>query len=331
MKAMNRLTHIRQLTFDVLEHRDTHIITKILGRLLVLTILISVGAAIFETVSVLYEQYRHVFMSIEIISVSIFVVEYLLRLWTAPLHKDYTTLIRFMMRPSMIFDALVILPALILPFVPNSVDARVLRTVRILRIIRLFSTGRFSDAIERAGRVLNKEKEGLLSAFALIFVLLLIASSLLYLVEHNVSGSLFTSIPQSLYWGVITLTTVGYGDMVPQTEIGQALAAMIALLNIGALALPTSILGASFYSEITHGRDAALARVTLEVDEIEKEMQGIESEMEKMESEVREVRDNSSREAGELHNFVRKNKERMERLDRRLRTLEEVSRQTKDK
>ena len=145
-------------------------------------------------------------------------------------------------------DLFAVLPfylPMIFPF-----DLRFIRAFRLFRLFRLFKLARYSVAFKTLGRVIKLKKEELNIAVFIIFLLLIVSSSLMYFVEHNVQPNTFQSIPHALWWGVSTLTTVGYGDIYPITPIGKFLGAIIALLGIGIFALPAGIFASGFAEEL---------------------------------------------------------------------------------
>lgn len=147
-----------------------------------------------------------------------------------------------------IIDLLAILP-FYLPFV--GVDLRLLRMLRLLRIFRLFKIARYLKALNLMKRVFSKKKEELIIALIFTIFLLLIASTLMYYVENEVQPENFSSIPETMWWGIATLTTVGYGDIYPISGLGQILGGVIAIIGIGLFALPTGILAAGFSEELS--------------------------------------------------------------------------------
>jgi len=300
------LSAVQKFWFSVLESRRQGRLAQLLSTLLIILIIANVLVAALETVEVLRAQFKMLFSYFEEISLVVFIIEYLTRVWVAPLHKDFISHLHFMLRPAMLFDLLVIAPfCLVWAFpelLPMLGSIVALRMLRLFRIVRVLSRGSFRSALERLIRVIHKEREGLASAFLLIFVLLTISSSLLYLVESGADNSKFTSIPMTMYWGVATLTTVGYGDFVPQTELGRLIASLTMLLNIGALALPTSILGASFYRELTNERTRDLHKVTKQVVEMQKDVASLEKEI----SSVTEQQGTSTQpvDKKKIHDFV---------------------------
>ncbi len=156
--------------------------------------------------------------------------------------------LRFAGRPLPVVDLLAILPFYV-PLLPG-LDLRVLRAIRLMRLMRLFKVARYSESLQLIGAVLYRKRHELaMTAFSVI-VLLVVAASLVYEVERDAQGDKFGSIPAAMWWGVTTLTTVGYGDVYPVTPAGKVLGAIIAILGIGVFALPTAILGAGFIEEL---------------------------------------------------------------------------------
>jgi len=185
----------------------------------------------------------------------LFSAEYLLRLWSCTVNPAHAAPLRgrfrFALTPLLLIDLLAILPfyfSLLAPLL--ALDLRFLRAVRLFRLFRLAKLARYSLALRTFGRVLSSKKEELLSTLFILFLLLFLASSLMYFAENKAQPEKFSSIPTALWWGVATLTTVGYGDVVPVTALGRFLASMIAILGIGMFALPTGILGAAFVEEM---------------------------------------------------------------------------------
>ena len=210
-------------------------------------ILLNILALILETVESLQARATAAFQVFEKVSLIIFSVEYVLRVWScaavARFSRPVRGRLRFMLTPMAIVDLLAILP-LYLPLL--GLDMRFVRVVRLLRFFRLAKLFRYSRALRLLARVLMGHKEELLSTLFVLLILLLLSSCLMYFAEHEVQPEHFSSIPATMWWGVITLTTVGYGDYFPVTGLGKLIAAIIAVLGIGMFALPAGILGAGF-------------------------------------------------------------------------------------
>ena len=215
-------------------------------------IFLNIVAIVLESVVQIRNEYHLQFFVFEIISVSIFTIEYLLRLWTANVDPKYPTPItgnlRFAFSPLAIIDLLAILP-FYLPFI--GIDLRLLRMLRMFRIFRLFKIARYLKALRLMKRVFDKKKEELIISLIFTLFLLLLASTLMYYVENEAQPENFSSIPETMWWGIATLTTVGYGDVYPITDLGHLLGGIIAIIGIGLFALPTGILAAGFSEEIS--------------------------------------------------------------------------------
>lgn len=213
-------------------------------------IILSVTAVALETVSPLADQYKDLFFGFEILSVSVFTVEYGLRLWSITVVDEYSDplfgRLRFATTGYMIIDLLAILPffagALLL-------DLRFLRALRLFRFGRVLKLSRYSSSLRTMGLVMHRKKPELMITFSATTILLFVSGSLMYFAEHQAQPEKFSSIPATLWWGVTTLTTVGYGDVYPVTPLGKLLAGSIALLGIGLFALPASILASGFLEE----------------------------------------------------------------------------------
>ncbi|KKO18591.1 MAG: Cyclic nucleotide-gated potassium channel [Candidatus Brocadia fulgida] len=125
-------------------------------------------------------------------------------------------------------------------------DLRFIRALRLFRLFRILKMGRYSESIRTLGNVLKEEKEALAITVFAVLILLVVASSLMYFVENAAQPEAFSSIPEAMWWGVATLTTVGYGDICPITPLGRFLGAIIALLGIGTIAVPAGIVTSGF-------------------------------------------------------------------------------------
>lgn len=216
-------------------------------------ILLNVIAIVLESIEAVRLSAQVYFEIFEWISVVIFTIEYVLRIWTANLmdefKKPFFGNVKFALTPLAIIDLLAFLP-FYLPFF--GVDLRLLRVLRVFRIFRLFKISRYVEALSFINRVFKKKKEELVISLIFTMFLLLVASTLMYYIENEAQPENFSSIPETMWWGIATLTTVGYGDIYPMTPLGQFLGGIIAIIGIGLFALPTGILAAGFSDEIAH-------------------------------------------------------------------------------
>nr|WP_274704479.1 ion transporter [Salinimicrobium profundisediminis] len=215
-------------------------------------ILLNILALVLESVIPIKQQYHEQFVLFETFSVLIFTLEYVLRVWSANVKPKYSRSVignfKYACTPLAVIDLLAILP-FYLPFL--GIDLRLLRMFRIFRVFRLFKIARYLTALELMERVLIKKKEELMVSLIFTVFLLLLASTLMYYVENEAQPEHFSSIPETMWWGIATLTTVGYGDMYPVTGLGQFLGGIIAIIGIGLFALPTGILAAGFSEEVS--------------------------------------------------------------------------------
>ncbi|MGN8215501.1 MULTISPECIES: ion transporter [Halococcus] len=215
-------------------------------------IVCNVVAVVCGTVDPLFTRYQAVFYTFELVSVGVFTAEYVLRVWsaTATEKDDHPVFgrLRFMTRPAVVIDLLAVAPFYLGTVVFVS-DLRVLRALRLFRFLRLFKLARYSRSVARFERVVKRKTGDLIVAIAGTSLLLTLASSLMYFVEHDAQPEAFSSIPAALWWGVVTLTTVGYGDVYPVTPLGKLLGATVAVLGTGLVALPASILASGFIAD----------------------------------------------------------------------------------
>jgi voltage-gated potassium channel len=206
-------------------------------------IFINIVAIILESVESVNQRFGNVFRWLEIFSVIVFSVEYLLRVWTSvedPRYKQrYWGRLRFMASTLAIIDLLSIVP-FYLAFLP--IDLRFLRIIRLFRLFRLLKIVRYLKALKIIQAVLKERKEQIYLSVMFVLFLLVIVSTLMFYVENEAQPAVFSSIPASMWWGIETLTTVGYGDMLPVTSFGRILGGMISVLGIGLFALPAGIL-----------------------------------------------------------------------------------------
>ncbi len=224
---------------------------------LFITVLIvtNVLAVMLETVEWVKSPMEPYFAAFEVFSVTVFTAEYLLRLWSCTSDPRYAGAVRgrlrFALSPMALVDLLAVAP-FFLEFL--AVDLRFIRTLRLFRLFRIFKLARYSDSMVTLGTVLRSRREELLVTLFVVLVLLVFASSAMYYVESEAQPNQFSSIPAAMWWGVATLTTVGYGDVYPVTTAGRILGACIAVLGVGLFALPTGILASAFSEELQKKR-----------------------------------------------------------------------------
>ncbi len=211
-------------------------------------ILLSVVMVIAESVEAIAVRWAAFFFWAEVVSVAVFTVEYVLRLWSITTTERYRRAVMGRVRYAgsfmMVIDLLAILPFYLPMFI--TVDLRVLRLLRLLRLARIFKLGRYARSMEIFARVFYDKRSELAVSAVFFGFYLIIASSLLYLVENEAQPDGFSSIPAAMWWGTAALTTVGYGDLFPITAMGKFLGAILAVMGIAMFALPVGILATGF-------------------------------------------------------------------------------------
>ena len=236
---------------DILEvGGDAHPAGRVVNVFIVLLIFLNAIAFAAETVDHLADRYGAYFDAFNVFSVIVFTVEYVLRVWSAvdiPMLSrlpPWRARLRFALRPIMLIDLFAFLPFYLQWIVP--LDLRVLRVLRLFRLLKLV---RYSPALQTLGRVLADEYRALLGALLVMLVLLLFASTAIYFLEHEAQPDKFGSIPAAAWWALSTLTTVGYGDVVPVTPWGKVVGGIVMLLGVCMFALPIAIIATGFSLE----------------------------------------------------------------------------------
>lgn len=239
---------IKKRVFEIIEKgKDGDKASKIFDTFLISLICINVLCVFLDTFSPTEKQ-AHIFKCIEIVSVIIFTIEYLLRVWTAPfLYPDKTKVvatIKYIFSFMALIDLLAILP-FYFPLL-FTIDMRILRTLRLIRLFRLFKMNRYTNALETVFTVIKNKSHELLSSIFVVFILMLISSVFMYTIESPVQPDVFQNGFSGLWWAVATFTTVGYGDIYPITVAGKIISMIMAILGIALVAVPTGIISSGF-------------------------------------------------------------------------------------
>ena len=253
----NSYSKLKKIVFQILDISEVDSpAERVLNIILIALISLNVIAIILESIESLREHFNTEFRIFETISVIIFSIEYLLRIWTSNEASNYRNpilgRIRYIFSPMALIDLVAILPFYI-PLV-ITLDLRFLRAIRLIRLFRIFKLGRYSEALRTLAAVLKSKRQDLFITLFSVVILLIIASSLMYIIENEAQPKSFSNIPAAMWWGIATLTTVGYGDVYPITSMGKLLGALIAVLGLGLFALPAGILGSGFIEEIQKNR-----------------------------------------------------------------------------
>ena len=222
---------------------------RIFDALLISLILANVLAIILSTVQPINEQYGRLLFNFELFSVFVFTLELMLRFWLCDISADSDEALsrwRFWSNPYILVDMLAILP-----FYLGSLISVDLRLLRLLRLLRVFRISPYFRSLSLLGSVIKQEYRPMLSALAVIAILILFVAAGIFLLERQAQPEAFGDLPSALWWVVVTLSTVGYGDAVPVTTLGRMLGAVIMILGVGMVALPAGML-ASRFSEVMH-------------------------------------------------------------------------------
>ena len=249
---------IRRRLYEVLERaRDDDRLSAGVDIAIISVIGVNVLAIVIETLPWVTGGLARALQVLEVASVILFTVEYVLRLWTAryrrPGQRGMVGALRFAVSPAGLIDLMAIVP-FYLPFV-IAVDLRFVRVLRIARFLRLLKLGRYLRSVALFGKVLRERRDELLITVMMTALLLLVASILMYYIEGEAQSDKFPNILSSLWWAVVTLTTIGYGDVVPVTGWGRLLSGLVAVMGIGLVAVPTGIVSSGFIEELAKQRN----------------------------------------------------------------------------
>lgn len=219
---------------------------------IMILIALSIITIILDSFQSIHEQYSPLFQVIEIVTVIVFTLEYILRIWTADLLYPETKhpYLKYCFSFMAMIDLLAILP-FYLPFF--SADLRFLRMMRLFRLFRLLRVlklGRYFDALQVIIKVIRTSGPQLIMSVVVCFFVMLFSAIIMYEVENPVQPDQFPNVLASLWWAICTLTTVGYGDIYPITGVGKFFASIISLVGIGIIAIPTGIIAAGFTQAI---------------------------------------------------------------------------------
>jgi voltage-gated potassium channel len=254
--AQKHATEARRVLYELLEQGPIgERRTRFVSRLIILLIVINLVAAALETVPALEAAHGRTFAVIEWISLIVFSVEYLARLWCAVEHAPTRHLsaararLKFALSPSGLVDLLAVLPFWVGLFL--NLDLRFLLVFRIVRFLKL---ARYSPAVRSLMEALYVERRALFGCVVILIGTALLMASLMYLAERNVQPEKLGTVPDAMWWAVVTLGTIGYGDVVPVTPIGKLIAGVTIFFGLVMIALPVGII-ANAFSDQVHRRD----------------------------------------------------------------------------
>ena len=242
---------MKYLVWNLLEKADEkdEVGSRIVDIIMIGLIVVNVACLMLETMKEL-SHYHSLFITIEEITLWVFLIEYILRLWSCTVHpsfeRPFKGRLAFACRPLSIIDLIAILPVVV-PLLTS--DTTVVRVIRLIRVLRLLKISRYSESIALIGQVFRKASGIIAFSSLLLVVLVILVSTSIYNLEHEAQPDKFPDIPHSVWWTVVTLTTVGYGDVFPITDGGKILAMLSLIAGIGLVSLPSAALAGAF-SEI---------------------------------------------------------------------------------
>lgn len=245
---------MRRYFYNILEQGNSSAVARLLNLLLMLLIMSNVIAVILASDRAIYQELNAFFDHFELISIVVFSVEYVLRAWVSVEDPRYQSTIggrlKYLVTPMALVDLIAVLPFYLGIFF--NLDTRFLR---VLRLFRIFKLSRHFSAMSVLLTVIRTELPTLISAIFIMLVLVVLASAGMFLVERSVQPETFGTIPRAMWWATITLTTVGYGDVIPVTAAGKILGIFITILGVGMAALPAGILASGFNREMHKRRE----------------------------------------------------------------------------
>jgi len=219
-------------------------------------VLLNIVAVVLESVNTLYQQWSIYFDYFELFSIILFSIEYLLRIWAsgARLPPGQGNSWRGRKAYILSFYGLIDLAALAPYFLQMLIPGLDLRVIRAVRLLRVFKISHYSTAIEDLVQAIYEERRSFAATLYLLLITILITSSLMYFAEHEAQPEKFASIPDAIYWAVITLTTVGYGDFTPVTWLGRVISLFTAFLGVCTVAILTGIVASAFANQMARRR-----------------------------------------------------------------------------
>jgi len=231
---------VRNYIYTIIFGTDTRA-GKLFDIILFIVILFSVIVVMLNSVESIHNKYGNLFIDLEWIITIVFTLEYILRVYST--RKPLKYIFSFYG----IIDFLSILPTYISIFVTGSHFLIVIRMLRLMRIFRVFKLARYVNASDNLVVAIKNSRRKIIVFLEAVLIIVVITGALMYLVEGPETG--FSSIPKSIYWAIVTITTVGYGDIAPQTVLGQSIASILMIMGFAIIAVPTSIIGGEIIKE----------------------------------------------------------------------------------
>lgn len=248
----------RSLYYIVDEKDESNKLSKSFNYFLMILITLSVGEMALETDDSIFVPYRKYFNIFDIFTVMIFSVEYFIRILTAHLDPENAGKTRWQSIRSYMFSFAGIVDLVsILPFYLTftKIDLRVLRMIRLMRFLRVFKITRYNNSMKLVVDVIRDKSSEIGVIMGLIIIIMIISSFIMFYAEHDAQPEQFPNVLGCLWWAVVTMTTIGYGDVYPITLVGKIVGSTMALLGIGLVAMPTGIISAGFLEKVNERKD----------------------------------------------------------------------------
>ena len=249
-------TAVRRRLYEILDHGGIgDRAAAMVGRLIVLLIVINLVAVTLESVPALHAEYGALFTAVEFLSLVVFTIEYGLRAWGAPEHPAYrhssarAARWDFIRSPLGLIDLVAVMPFWLAFALPTD-----LRVLLVLRMVRFLKLARYSPAMRSLLDALYGERRALFGCFVILLGATLFAAGIMYLAERHAQPDKFGTIPDAMWWAIVTLGTIGYGDVVPVTVLGRMVASVTIFIGLIMVALPIGIIATAFAEEV-HRRD----------------------------------------------------------------------------
>lgn len=234
---------LREKFYIVIFESDTRA-GRVFDVVLLVLIVLSILSLMLESIETIQQQYKQVLQIVEWMITILFSIEYLLRLWCVKTPTHYARSFFG------IIDLLAVLPAYISVFFAGFQYLLVIRILRLLRVFRILKMARYLGEASILSQALKASSRKITVFIFVIINIVTVVGTLMYLIEGAENG--FTNIPKSVYWAIVTLTTVGYGDIAPHTPLGQVLASFLMIMGYGIIAVPTGIVSAELTQAATH-------------------------------------------------------------------------------
>lgn len=252
--------------FDYTDQKDS-LGSRIFSFFISWLISLSIIAMIATTVPSM-KPYTEYFIYFEYFALTVFSIEYFLRLWISPLLPYSKGIFQHMMQPLMLLDLIVLLPFWVAICYPESMPVGFLMVMRVFRVLR---QKYYFTSAKQLLKILIRHKTEIWGSLLLGFFVILLISTVMYYLEHDAQPEKFSSIPMSMYWGVVTFATLGYGDVTPITIMGKLFTSVVTFFSIILYSLPASIVGAALYAEVRSAQAKEIEQLHRHINDLENE------------------------------------------------------------